>query len=107
MHLTMAQPYLGASVRTGMRTEEQLYIFRPLDHYRRFLNSARLLNMEFQQTPEDLAEITVTLLRQDGYHRDVYIRPLAYKADETIGVKLHELIDEISIVAVPLRPLRG
>ena len=41
------------------------------------------------------------LLRTDGYQDDVYIRPLAYKADEMIGVKLHELIDEISIVAVP------
>jgi branched-chain amino acid aminotransferase len=31
----------------------------------------------------------------------VYVRPLAYKADEAIGVKLHGLIDELTIFAVP------
>jgi branched-chain amino acid aminotransferase len=37
----------------------------------------------------------------DGYQRDIYIRPLAYKADEIVGVRLHDLTDEFSIVALP------
>lgn len=81
--------------------EEQLYIFRAYEHYRRFLNSAKLLCMQFDQTPESLTQITLQLLRTDDYHCDVYIRPLAYKADEIIGVRLHDLIDEFSIVALP------
>ncbi len=91
-----------AGIRAYWNAEAgQLYLFRPLDHYRRFLNSARLLCMELEQTPESLTQITVELLRKDGYREDIYIRPLAYKADEVIGVKLHGLHDEISIVAVP------
>jgi branched-chain amino acid aminotransferase len=31
----------------------------------------------------------------------VYIRPLAYKADEGIGVRLHDLKDELTIFALP------
>jgi branched-chain amino acid aminotransferase len=31
----------------------------------------------------------------------VYVRPLGYKADEIIGVKLHDLQDELTIFAVP------
>jgi branched-chain amino acid aminotransferase len=81
--------------------EEQLWIFRAYDHYRRFLNSGKLLCMEFAETPESLTQITLELLRTEGYHCDVYIRPLAYKADEIIGVRLHNLIDEFSIVALP------
>jgi branched-chain amino acid aminotransferase len=81
--------------------EEQLYIFRAYDHFRRFLNSAKLLCMQFDQTSESLTRLTIELLRTDDYHCDVYIRPLAYKADEIIGVKLHDLRDEFSIVAVP------
>jgi branched-chain amino acid aminotransferase len=80
---------------------QQLWLFRPWDHYRRFLNSARLLCMELNQTPESLTQITIELLRTEGYQCDVYIRPLAYKADESIGVRLHNLIDEFSIVALP------
>lgn len=103
--LTHAFNY-GTAAFAGIRAywneeERQLFIFRPLDHFRRLLNSARLLCMELNQTPESLTQITVELLRKDGYQRDIYIRPLAYKADEVIGVKLHGLRDEISIVAVP------
>jgi len=96
----------GTSAFGGVRgywnpDENQLFIFRPLDHYRRFLNSAKLLCMEFDHTPESLTQITIELLQRDDYRRDVYIRPLAYKADEIIGVKLHDLPDEVSIVALP------
>jgi branched-chain amino acid aminotransferase len=82
-------------------TQQQLWLFRPHDHYRRFLNSAKLLCMEFTETPESLTQITIELLRTEDYHCDVYVRPLAYKADESIGVRLHNLIDEFSIVALP------
>jgi branched-chain amino acid aminotransferase len=103
--LTHAFNY-GTAAFAGIRAywngdANQLFIFRPLDHFRRFLNSAKLLCMELEQTPESLTQITIELLRKDGYQEDIYIRPLAYKADEVIGVKLHGLRDEISIVAVP------
>ena len=81
--------------------QQQLWLFRPHDHFRRFLNSGKLLCMAFPETPEDLTRITIELLRTEGYRCDVYIRPLAYKADESIGVRLHNLIDEFSIVALP------
>jgi branched-chain amino acid aminotransferase len=45
--------------------------------------------------------LTVELLRREGYRGDTYIRPLAYKADEVIGVRLHNLRDEFAIFAVP------
>jgi branched-chain amino acid aminotransferase len=57
--------------------------------------------MQLDQTPESLTELTVDLLRVDNYHQDIYIRPLAYKSDEIIGVKLHGLHEELSICAIP------
>lgn len=103
--LTHALNY-GTAVFAGIRgywneEEGQIFIFRPIDHYRRFLNSARLMCMNLDHNPESLTQITVDLLRADKPHSDVYIRPLAYKSDEIIGVKLHDLHDEISIVAIP------
>ena len=81
--------------------QEQLYVFRPMDHFIRLLNSAKLLASEFEETPESLTRITLELLRKEGYREDVYIRPLVYKADEIIGVRLHDLTDEITIFAIP------
>ena len=81
--------------------EKQLFVFRIKDHYRRFLNSTRLLYMQLPYSIDDLATITLDLIRREDYHEDVYIRPLAYKASEVIGVKLHDLEDELTIFAVP------
>lgn len=96
----------GTSVFGGLRAywneeEEELFVFRPLDHFRRFLDSARIMFMALDHTPESLTQLTVDLLRQEGYRRDVYIRPLAFKSDELVGVRLHDLHDELSIVSVP------
>lgn len=103
--LTHALNY-GTAVFGGLRSywneeQAQLYLFRPKDHFQRLLDSARLLCMEFEQTPDSLTQITLDLLREEGFQRDVYIRPLAFKADEIIGVRLHDLHDELSIVALP------
>jgi branched-chain amino acid aminotransferase len=103
--LTHALNY-GTAAFGGMRgywnsEQQQLYLFRPYDHFRRFLNSARLLRMSFDHTPESLTGVILQLVATEAYQRDIYLRPLAYKADEIIGVKLHGLKDELSIVAVP------
>ncbi|HXF64932.1 MAG TPA: branched-chain amino acid transaminase [Caldilineaceae bacterium] len=80
----------------------QLYVFRLLDHYRRFLNSAKLLMGKLDYSAEELAQITVDLLSREGWHEDAYIRPLFYKADEIIGVRLHNLRDAVAIFSVPM-----
>lgn len=103
--LTHALNY-GTAAFAGVRgywndEEEQLFIFRPLDHYRRFLQSSDLMLMDIDYTPEDLTKITLDLLHAEGYKEDVYLRPLVYKSDEIIGVKLHDLNAEVSMVAVP------
>jgi branched-chain amino acid aminotransferase len=96
----------GTAAFGGLRAywnadEEQLYLFRPFDHFKRFLESAKLLMMEFDHDPESLTQVTSELLRRENYSCNVYIRPLAYKSDEVIGVKLHNLNAELSIVSLP------
>mgnify|MGYP004002710999 FL=1 len=81
--------------------EEQLFNFRANDHYTRLLQSGQLLLMEFDLGPEDLTNITIDLLKKEDHHQDVYVRPLIYKSDELIGVKLHDLNADISIVSLP------
>ena len=103
--LTHALNY-GTAAFGGLRgywnsKEEQLYIFRPLDHYRRLLNSAKILRMSIDYTAENLKDITIELLRTEGYRQDVYVRPLVFKSDEVIGVRLHDLKNELSIVSIP------
>ena len=81
--------------------EEQLFVFRLQEHYERFLDSMGILMMERRYSAEELSQITLDLLRREGYRTDAYIRPIAYKSDEIIGVKLHGLHDEVTIWATP------
>jgi branched-chain amino acid aminotransferase len=103
--LTHALNY-GTAAFGGLRgywndEQEQLYLFRPKDHYRRLLNSAKILRMDFDHTPEGLTQITIDLLKMEGHCQDVYIRPLVYKSEEVIGVRLHDLEEALSIVSFP------
>jgi branched-chain amino acid aminotransferase len=79
--------------------QKKLFVFRPFDHYKRFLGSAKILAMTLPHTTESLTKITIELLKMDGWQQDVYVRPLCYKADAGIGVRLHDLRDEVSIFA--------
>jgi branched-chain amino acid aminotransferase len=96
----------GTAVFGGIRgywneEKKRLFVFRPQDHFRRFLNSCRIMCMEFKHTPESLTDLTLKLLRRDAYRQDIYIRPLAYKAEEGIGVRLHDLKEDLTIFALP------
>ncbi len=96
----------GTGVFGGLRAywnadEEQLFVFRPADHYRRFIDSARLLLMELPYSEAELAQHTIDLLKKENYRTDCYIRPIAYFGDEVIGVKLHGLNPEITMIAIP------
>lgn len=82
--------------------QHQLYVFRIHDHYARFLNSTKLLMSKAPYTVQELVDITVELLRLEGWQQNCYIRPLFYKADELIGVRLHDLRDEVTIFSVPM-----
>ena len=103
--LTHALNY-GTGVFAGLRgywsaEEQEMFVFRPGDHFRRFLESARLLDMDLRHTVGSLTEALVALLRAELYREDCYVRPLAFYADESIGVRLHNLTPEVSIVALP------
>ena len=96
----------GTGVFAGVRgywnsEEEQLFVFRPNDHFGRLLDSARLICAEIPYGVDALREITVELLRTEGLREDCYIRPLIYKTDEMIGVRLHDLHDDVAICAFP------
>ncbi len=98
----------GTAVFGGLRgywSEEQqrLFVFRPWEHFQRLLYSARLLCMEVEYDEQRLIQIMLDLLRAEGWQEDVYIRPLFYKADLGIGVRLHNLKDELTMWSMPFQ----
>ncbi|XWX04363.1 branched-chain amino acid transaminase [Aggregatilineales bacterium SYSU G02658] len=98
--------HYGTAVFGGLRAywnadEQELFIFRPLDHFERFLQSASMLRMHLPFTPAEMTTMLRDLLRAEGFHENCYIRPLAYKSTEMIGVRLHDVDDAFTMFAMP------
>ena len=81
--------------------EGQLYGLFLREHYERLLRSCKILRIALPYGAAELVDLTVEVLRRCGYKQDAYVRPLAYKADQIIGVRLHDLEDALTIFAVP------
>ncbi|EFR32657.1 branched-chain-amino-acid transaminase [Peptoniphilus harei ACS-146-V-Sch2b] len=98
----------GLGVFEGIRAywneeEEQLYAFKLVEHYERFLQSAKVANLKVGYTAEELADYTIELLRKNGFRETTYIRPIAYKDGKTVGISLHGHEDDC--VVIYLQPM--
>jgi branched-chain amino acid aminotransferase len=99
----------GTAVFEGIRgnwnqEEGQIYVFRMKEHFDRLRKSCRIMQIEFPYDSEELSSITTRLVEMSGYREDVYIRPLAYKSSEILGVRLHDLEDDLLIFVAPFGP---
>ncbi len=96
----------GTGVFEGIRaywSEERgtLQVLKLRKHYERFEKSCRLLRLDLPHTVDELCDITLEILRRNAPREDTYIRPLAYKAAESVGVNLKGR-SELSIFTVPM-----
>jgi branched-chain amino acid aminotransferase len=95
----------GTGVFGGLRgywnnDEEQLFIFRPHDHFERFIQSAGLMRINIPHSADELVDIVAELVRAENFHENCYIRPIAYKSTEMIGVRLHDVEDAMTIFSI-------
>jgi branched-chain amino acid aminotransferase len=102
--LTHALNY-GTGVFEGIRAHwdedsNELYVFRPLEHYERWKQNCGILRIEVGLSAEELCFITLELMRRNRFKTDLYVRPLAYKSAERIGVCTDDE-NAFAIVALP------
>ena len=96
--------HYGTSVFEGIRAYgdgTRSALFRPLEHFERFLRNAAWLEMKPRWTAAELTGLTVELLRRNAFFDDRYVRPFLFKTSRTIGAGLPEG-ESLAIVAVPM-----
>lgn len=101
--------HYGTAIFEGIRgnwnsTRKQVYLFRLKEHYERLLRGCRLLKMDIPYSLDQLCATTVELVKKCGFKEDIYIRPLAYKSSQSLGVRLHDLEADLLIFAIPWGP---
>jgi len=101
--------HYGTAIFEGTRgnwnnEHQQMYIFRLKEHCKRILSGCQLLKMDLPYTVDKLCQITTELAEKCGFKENVYIRSLAYKSSESLGVRLHDLESDFTVFAFPWGP---
>jgi branched-chain amino acid aminotransferase len=96
----------GTAVFEGIRAywnEEQgvLYGLKLREHMERIRRNAGMLLMTDLPAVDELVRIVVETVRRNGFRADAYIRPCFYKSGKAIGVRLHNLAHELTVLALP------
>ncbi|MDP6607029.1 MAG: branched-chain amino acid transaminase [Dehalococcoidia bacterium] len=96
----------GTAVFEGVRgnwndEEGQLYLFRVRDHIRRVLESSKIMRLGVQYSEDEIVTTVERVAEMSGFREDVYIRPLVYKSDEVVGLRMHNLAEDFLVFVTP------
>ncbi len=83
----------GTGLFEGIRgyysaSEDNVLVFRLVEHVERLVRNFNILCMEIPETTEDIAQICIELIKRSGFREGVYIRPLCYKSELSLGPRL-------------------
>lgn len=101
--------HYGTGVFEGIRgnwnkEHQQLYLFRLKEHYERLMNGCRVLSIDLPYTLDELCQLTIRLAAKSQLKEDAYVRPVAYKSSEALGVRLHNLESDFLSFIFPWGP---
>jgi branched-chain amino acid aminotransferase len=80
----------GTGIFEGIRgyhapDEDNILIFRLPEHIDRMMRNAGIFFMDIEETAKDIENICVELVKRSGFKEGVYIRPIIYKSDRSLG----------------------
>jgi branched-chain amino acid aminotransferase len=81
--------------------QQTLFGVKIREHVERIRQSCRILLMKDVPSVDELTRLIVETIRRNDFHEDVYVRPSFYKSTRAIGVRLHNLDNELYIIALP------
>lgn len=96
----------GTGVFEGIRAywneeQEQLYLLLVREHFERFHKNCRMVFIDPGYSVDELVDLALRLVAMGNYRRDVYLRPLAYKSSEQIGVSMEGVDDAFTMFVAP------
>jgi branched-chain amino acid aminotransferase len=99
----------GTGVFEGIRGNwnpdtETIYLFKVAEHLKRLRMSGKIVRIGITETDEEIADLITQVVSMSSIREDQYIRPLAYKSSEVLGVRVHDLEDDLLIFAAPFGP---
>lgn len=99
----------GTGVFEGIRgnwneDNNTIYLFKVKEHIARLRMSAKICRINIAETDAEIESLILQVVEKSNIREDQYVRPLAYKSSEAIGVRVHDLDDDLLIFAAPFGP---
>ena len=102
VHVLSHSLHYGGAVFEGLRAYSSklgIGLFRPEDHFGRFLDSIRVMGYCIPYSSKDLTKASHELILENGF-TSCYVRPIAYINDTVRGLKLPETPKVHTAIAV-------
>jgi len=84
------------------KEEDQIFVFRLQEHVDRLVRNFSILCMEIPETAEDINQICIDVTRKSGFKEDVYIRPLCYKSELSLGPRVRDVESKFCCYCIKL-----
>jgi branched-chain amino acid aminotransferase len=102
--LTHALHY-GSDVFEGIRAywddaQQEMFVMRLMEHYERWKQNCGIMRIVVPPSCEELSEITLELMRRNNFRTNAYVRPIAYKCAERVGISFDDQ-DAFALIAMP------
>ncbi len=97
----------GTGLFEGIRAyhnadEDNVLIFRLNEHVDRLVRNFRIMCMDIPESFEDIVNICVEVGKRTGWKEHLYLRPICYKSEHSLGPKLHGIKSSFCCWAIKL-----
>jgi branched-chain amino acid aminotransferase len=82
--------------------EDTILVFRLKEHIDRLMRNFAILCMEIPETREEIEEICIEVVRRSAFKEGVYIRPICYKSEQSLGPKLKNVRSSLCCYVITL-----
>lgn len=97
----------GTGLFEGIRgyyssAENNILVFRLKEHVDRFVRNFNILCMEIAETAQDIENVCLEVVRRSGFREGVYIRPICYKSEHSLGPTVRGVKSSFSCYVIKL-----
>lgn len=84
------------------KEKNAILIFKLNEHIDRLVRNCKILYMEIPETFDDIRNICINLVKQSGFKEGVYIRPIVYKSELSLGPLLKGVESKLCCYVIKL-----